>query len=77
MANGIPLQKIPTCEPEVCNGITRDQSVENENQEDINNKGRSRSMSSSSYYSVRSWKSVATGDADFYSVCSAESFKST
>lgn len=48
-----------------------------QNQDDINNNQRPRTVSLNSFYSVKSWKSSTTSDPDFYSICSAESYKST
>lgn len=70
------MHKLSKIVPSVHNGTPSDKQMNSENQSELNN-GRSRTMSSSSFYSIKSWKSIATGDMDFYSICSADSFKST
>lgn len=54
------------------------ESENNTDDQNNNNSQRPRTTSTSSFYSVKSWKSVTTsGEPDFYSICSVESFKST
>lgn len=73
------MNKVSPLDSKVHNNSINDQTVIQQNEEEINNNNnqRIRTTSLNSFYSVKSWKSVATGDADFYSICSGESFKST
>ncbi|CAH2011227.1 unnamed protein product [Acanthoscelides obtectus] len=56
---------------------TNTSTNEEDNYSEHNVIPRERTASQCSFYSIRSVYSVANTEGDFYSICSAESFKST